>query len=70
MKRGTKRATMAVGHSILVIAFYLLKRQTTDVDLGRDYFDRRSADAVRRSLIRRLENLGHTVSLSPAPVFS
>jgi transposase len=68
--RGTKRATMAVGHAILVIAFHLLKRQTTYVDLGPDYFDRRNADAVRRSLVKRLQNLGHTVTLAPAPVFS
>jgi transposase len=68
--RGTKRATMAVGHAILVIAFHLLKRKTTDVDLGPDYFDRRNADAVRRSLVKRLQNLGHSVTLAPAPVFS
>ncbi len=36
--RGTKRATMAVGHAILVIASHLLKRKTTYVDLGPDYF--------------------------------
>jgi transposase len=69
-RRGKKRATMAVGHAILVIAFHLLNRQTIYVDLGHDYFDRRNADAVRRSLVKRLQNLGHTVSLSPAPVFS
>jgi transposase len=69
-RRGKKRATMAVGHAILVIAFHLLNRQTTYVDLGHDYFDRRSADAVRRSLVKRLQGLGHTVSLSPAQVLS
>jgi transposase len=68
--RGTKRATMAVGHAILVIAFHLLKRKTSYIDLGPDYFDRRNADAVRRSLIKRLQNLGHAVTLAPAPVFS
>jgi transposase len=68
--RGTKRATMAVGHAILVIAFHLLKPQTTYVELGPDYFDRRNSDAVRRSLVKRLQNLGHTVTLAPAPVFS
>jgi transposase len=67
---GTKRATMAVGHAILVIAYHLLKRKTTYVDLGPDYFDRRNADAVRRSLVKRLQKLGHSVTLSPAPVFS
>jgi hypothetical protein len=49
---------MDVGHAILVIAFHLLKRKTTYVDLGPDYFDRRNADAVRRSLVKRLQNLG------------
>lgn len=36
--RGSKRATMGVGHAILVIAFHQLKRKTTYVDLGSDYF--------------------------------
>jgi len=40
--RGAKRATMAVGHAILVVVYHLLKRKTTYVDLGPDYFDRRS----------------------------
>jgi len=40
------------------------------MDLGPDYFDRRNADAVRRSLVKRLQNLGHSVTLAPAPVFS
>jgi hypothetical protein len=66
--RGTKRATMAVGHAILVIAYHLLRRRTTYVDLGPDYFDRRNADAVRRSLVKRLTNSGHVVTLAPAPV--
>lgn len=61
---------MAVGHAILVIVFHLLKRKTTSVDLGPDYFDRRNADAVRRSLVKRLQNFGHAVTLAPAPVFS
>ena len=68
--RGAKRATMAVGHAILVVVYHLLKRKTQYVDLGPDYFDRRNADAVRRLLVKRLQNLGHAVTLSPAPVFS
>ena len=64
------RATMAVGHAILVIAFHLLTRKTTYIDLGPDYFDRRNADAVRRSLVKRLQKLGHSITLAPASVFS
>src|SRR5215472_15924820 len=33
-RRGKKRALIAVGHSILVIFYYLWQRRTTDTDLG------------------------------------
>ena len=36
----------------------------------REYLDIRNADAVRRSLVKRLQNLGHSVTLAPAPAFS
>lgn len=62
-RRGSKRATMAVGHAILVIAFHLLKRKQNYVELGVNYFDH--ADSLRRSLVKRLEWLGHTVALGP-----
>lgn len=66
-RRGNKRATMAVGHAILVIAFHLLKRKTNYVELGANYFDQKNAEALKRSLVRRLERLGHSVSLAPVP---
>jgi transposase len=65
-RRGNKRATMAVGHAILVIAYCLLKRKEQYVELGADYFDKKNPDALRRSLIRRLERLGNRVILEPA----
>lgn len=64
-KLGKKRALVAVGHSILVIAWHLLLRQTTYKDLGGDYFDRCNAHAYRRNLIRKLEALGLTVTVEP-----
>jgi transposase len=66
-RRGNKRATMAVGHAILVIAFYLLQRKQNYVELGIHYFDKKNADTLKRSLVRRLEGLGHRVSLEPMP---
>ena len=64
-RRGNKRAIMAVGHAILVIAFHLLKRKEDYVELGANYFDQKNADSLRRSLVKRLERLGHAVTLSP-----
>jgi transposase len=65
-RRGKKKAAVAVGHTILVIAYYLLTRQTTYQDLGSQYFDERQRAARERRLVRRLETLGHKVTLQPA----
>lgn len=65
-RRGAKRASVAVGHSLLVIVHALLSRGTTFVDLGPNYFDERDREQVRRRLTRRLEALGYSVSLGPA----
>ncbi len=64
-RRGNKRATMAVGHAILVIAYHLLKRKEKYIELGVNYFDEKNADALKRSLVRRLERLGQSVTLTP-----
>jgi transposase len=64
-RRGKKRAAVAVGHTILVIAYYLLQRSCGYEELGSDYFDKRDRQAVERRLVRRLEGLGYKVSLDP-----
>lgn len=66
-RRGGKRAVLAVAHTVLVMAYHMLKRKQDYQELGADYFDRLNADAIRRSLVRRLERLGHKVTLEPLP---
>jgi transposase len=63
-RRGRKRALVALGHTLLVIIYQMLSKQTVYTDLGADYFDRLQADRLTRSLVRRLEQLGHQVSLT------
>jgi transposase len=65
-RRGTKRAAVAVGHIILVIAHRLLSKGEVYRDLGERYFDERDRHTVERRLVARLEGLGYTVSLNPA----
>jgi transposase len=65
-RRGTKRAAVAVGHTILVIAYHLLSEDDIYRDLGDRYFDERDRQAVERRLVARLEGLGYTVALEPA----
>lgn len=64
-RRGKKRAAIAVAHSILVIAYHILRDGTLYYDLGADYFDQRKAATVQKQLVKRLERLGFQVDLQP-----
>jgi transposase len=64
-RRGKKRALIAVGHTILGIIYHMLKNGTTYHDLGPDYFDQLDPQRLARSLVKRLEKLGHKVTLEP-----
>jgi transposase len=64
-RRGKKRAAVAVGHTILVISYYLLTRGTSYEELGGGYFDTLDRLAVERRLVHRLEMLGNKVILEP-----
>ena len=64
-RRGKNKATIAVAHSILVIAYHLLRRRENYRDLGALYFDQRNQDRVRQRLVNRLQSLGYNVTLEP-----
>jgi hypothetical protein len=64
---GKKKAAMAVGHSILVIAWHLLTDDCDYADLGGDYFVRRDADRARQRAVAQLQALGYQVTLEPSP---
>ena len=65
-KRGQQRAIVAVAHSILVAAFYMLSRNEPYREAGGNYFEWAKPSAPRRYLVKRLELLGHKVILQPA----
>jgi transposase len=65
-RRGKQRAIIAVAHSILVAAYYILRRDEDYQELGGNYFDKANPDGLRRYLVRRLERLGHKVVLQSA----
>jgi len=54
----------------LVILYHMLKNRQPYRDLGADYFDRRDADQVKRSLMRRLERLGFQVTVMESGALS
>lgn len=65
-RRGMGRAQVAVAHSILVSAYYILQRDEPYHDLGADWLTRRNDEAHTRRLVAQLERLGHTVQLDAA----
>jgi transposase len=66
-RRGVKRALVAVGHTLLVIIYHVLKRGTTYAELGADFLERLEPARLTRQLVKRLEALGHKVTLEPRP---
>jgi len=64
-RRGKKRAIVALGHTILVAAYHMLKDGVDYHDLGSDYFDQRRRTRTMQHLVDRLERLGYEVKLEP-----
>jgi transposase len=62
---GKKKAAVAVGHSILVIAWHLLTNDCDYQDLGGDYFVRRDTQRQRQRAVAQLQALGYRVVLEP-----
>jgi hypothetical protein len=63
---GMKRAVMAVAHSMLIIAYTMLKTGRTNHELGGNYLERINADQLQRYYVKRLQKLGLTVTVAPA----
>src|SRR5205807_259044 len=55
-RRGKNRALVAVGHSLLVIIYHVLKYNVEYRDLGPDYLDRLEPERLRRYLVKRLQS--------------
>ncbi|HEX4715650.1 MAG TPA: transposase, partial [Ktedonobacteraceae bacterium] len=64
-RRGTKKAAMAVGHSILVIVYHMVKTGEPYSEKGADYFTAANKQKIQQRLVRQLERLGNTVILQP-----
>ena len=66
-RRGHSKAIVAVAHSILIAAYYILQQEKPYQELGGDYFmQRENTDRLTRRLVQQLERLGQHVTLEPA----
>lgn len=70
-RRGGKRAAVAVAHSILVIAYHLILRNTPYSELGADYFQRQEKPQLKKKrLVKQLQKLGYEVNLTEIAIAS
>jgi transposase len=65
-RRGKKKALVAVGHKILIMCYHILKYKLPYKELGANYLDTRKKDRIAKSSIKRLTNLGFTVTVNEA----
>ena len=63
--RGKNRALIAVAHSLLVTVYSFTVAGKPYQDLGLDYFTHVNQRSLEKSLVKRLEKLGHRVILQP-----
>jgi transposase len=66
-RRGKKRAILALAHSMLMMASYMIQRQAPYREAGADVFDRLQPEDTARRLVKRLEHLGDHVTLQSLP---
>jgi hypothetical protein len=64
MQLGHYKAIFAVADQMLVTAYTMLSRGEDYRELGEDYFDRKNKPQVTKRLVKRMANLGYTVTLS------
>jgi transposase len=63
---GHGRALGAVKHSMLIAYWHMFTTGEVYNDLGGDYFQRRDPERHTKRLVKKLEALGHHVTLEPA----
>ncbi len=54
-----------MAHSLLVIAYHVLRDGTQYQEPGANYFDNHDKEYIQRSLVKRLEQLANKVVLAP-----
>jgi len=64
-RRGHKRALLAIAHAMLVAIYHMLKRGTDYEELSANHVANHETVRQKASLVRQLEQLGYSVSLSP-----
>ena len=66
IKRGRKRAKVAVAHSMLIAIYYMIKEDKEYEDLGADFYNKFNKEKKANSYMKKLKELGYDVQLTTA----
>jgi len=62
-RRGSKRALIAVGHKILIAAYFILRDKVPYKELGGDYLQDRNKDKTIKRHLKQLRELGVEIEI-------
>ena len=63
LRRGSKRALIAVGHKILIAAYFIIKDKVPYKELGSEYLQDRNKDKRVKRHLKLLKELGDEVEI-------
>jgi len=66
VRRGKKRALIAVGHKILIAAYFILKNKTAYKELGAEFLQNKQKDKQINRYIKKLKEFGIEVKTNVA----
>lgn len=64
-RRGAKKGAGAVAHSLLIVIYHVLRNHKPYAELGVDYFSKIDTARLELHHVRRLEQMGYKVVLTP-----
>jgi transposase len=62
-RRGKNRAAIAVAHAMLIIIYNILKNNLPYYELGSDFFEQQRKNQIVQKSIKRLKDLGYSVTV-------
>ena len=63
MRRGKKRAILAVAHSILIAIYYMIKEDKEYEDLGADFYNKFNKEKKANAYMKKIKELGYDVQI-------
>ena len=64
MRRGKKRAILAVAHTMLIAIYYMIKEEKEYEELGAKFYNQFNTEKKANAYIKKLKELGYNVQIN------